>query len=138
MVVTQPPQTPTRGQLERTLSQRIQAFYRNQLGQQPSKVTCQLFDYGLAIILENSITLPEKRLAEHEKIQLAETVHSNLDKVIKPQLQALIEEILQVSVLDLFTDAGLETGRTGILAVLADVPQVRNPESIPKLSTPQQ
>ena len=42
---------PTRGQLERTLSQRIQALYRNQLEHQPSRVTCQLFDEKLAIIL---------------------------------------------------------------------------------------
>ena len=44
-------QLPTRGQLERTLSQRIQAFYRQQLGHQPSKVICQIFESKIAIIL---------------------------------------------------------------------------------------
>ena len=45
----------TKGELERQLSQKIQAFYRRQLGHQPSKVTCQLFDSKLAVIIEDSI-----------------------------------------------------------------------------------
>lgn len=35
---------PTRGQLERTLSQRILALYRNELGHQQSKIECLLFE----------------------------------------------------------------------------------------------
>jgi uncharacterized protein YbcI len=50
----------TRGQLERTLSQRIQAFYRDKLGHQPSKITCQISDRNLLIVLENSITPAEQ------------------------------------------------------------------------------
>ena len=41
---------PTRGQLERTLSQRIQALYRAQLEHRPSQVFCQMFDEKIAII----------------------------------------------------------------------------------------
>ncbi len=124
---------PTRGQLERTLSQRIQAFYRHQLGHQPAKVTCQLFDEKLAIILEDSITPTEQLLLEEEQEELAQQVRSSLNDVTKPQLKALIEEIVEVSVIDLLSDSTLETGRTGIVAVLADTPQVRNLGSIPKV-----
>lgn len=124
---------PTRGQIERLLSQRLQAFYREQLGHQPSKVTCQLFDEKLAIVVENSITQPEQLLADNGKAELAEKVRSDLDKALKPQLQTLIEEVLGVPVLDLLSDATLETGRTGIIAVLEVTPEVRNPDSIPKV-----
>ncbi len=124
---------PTRGQLERTLSQRIQAFYRDRLGHQPSKVTCQLFDEKLAIILENSITNAEGLLLEEGQQELARQVRSNLDEAIGPKLIALIEEILNVKVTDLLSDSTLETGRTGTIAVLANTPEVRNPESIPKV-----
>ena len=124
---------PTRGQLERTLSQRLQSLYREQLGHQPSKVTCQLFDEKLAIIVENSITPPEQLLADRGQAELAEQVRSELDEAIKPKLKTLIEEVLEVSVLDLLSDATLETGRTGIIAVLDVTPEVRNPEAIPKL-----
>ena len=124
---------PTRGQLERTLSQRLQALYREQLGHQPTKVTCQLFDEKLAIIVENSITPPEQLLADRGQAELAEQVRSELDEAIQPQLKSLIEEVLGVSVLDLLSDATLETGRTGIIAVLDVTPEVRNPDSIPKI-----
>ena len=123
----------TRGQLERKLSQEIQAFYCRNLGHQPSKVTCQLFEAKLAIILENSITNTEQILVKEGKIELAEQVHSNLDDALQPELKQLIERIANIKVLDLLSDATLNTKRTGIIAVLSASPQVKNPESIPKL-----
>lgn len=59
--------TPTKGQLERSLSQKVLALYRNQLGQQPSKVSCQLCDEKWIIILEDSLTPPEQILAQGGK-----------------------------------------------------------------------
>ena len=131
--MTQESSKPTRGQLERLLSQRLQALYREQLGHQPSKVTCQLFDEKLAVIVENSITPPEQLLVNNGQTQLAEQVRSDLDKAIQPQLKALIEEVLGVAVLDILSDATLETGRTGIIAVLDVTPEVRNPDAVPKV-----
>jgi uncharacterized protein YbcI len=124
--------TPTRGQLERTLSQRIQALYREQLGHQPSKVTCQLFDEKLAIVLEDSITPPEQLLASSGQEELAKQVRADLAKAIEPQLKDLIKDVLGVEVLDLLSDGKIDTGRTGTIAVLAATPTVRDPASIPK------
>ena len=131
--MTQESSKPTRGQLERMLSQRLQALYREQLGHQPGKVTCQLFDEKVAIILENSITPPEQLLADRGQSELAEQVRSELDEAIKPQMKHVIEEVLGVAVLDLLSDATLETGRTGIIAVLDLTPDVRNPDAVPKV-----
>lgn len=117
---------PTRGQLERTLSQRIQALYRNQLEHQPSKVTCQVFDEKIAIILEDSITQPEQLLANSGEQELAEKVRDELNEALEPQLKALIEEIVGVAVVDLLTNARLETGRIATIAILAETPQLRN------------
>ncbi|MEO8892136.1 MAG: DUF2294 domain-containing protein [Coleofasciculaceae cyanobacterium] len=125
--------TPTRGQLERLLSQKLQALYRAQLGHQPGKITCQLFDEKLAVIVENSITPPEQLLANNGQTELAEQVRSDLEKALEPQLKALIEQVLGVAVLDLLSDATLETGRTGIIAILEVTPEVRNPEAVPKI-----
>lgn len=122
----------TRGQLERKLSQKIQALYRHQLGHRPSKVTCQLFDSKLAIILEDSITNAEQILLEEGKKDLAHKVRSNLDKAIEPEFKQLIQEILEVEVIDILSDATLDTGRTGIIIILSQAPEVRNRESSPK------
>ena len=117
---------PTRGQLERTLSQRIQALYRNQLEHQPSKVTCQVFDEKIAIILEDSITQAEQLLVNSGEQELAEKVRDELNEALEPQLKALIEEIVGVAVIDLLTNARLETGRIATIAILAETPQLRN------------
>ncbi len=122
----------TRGQLERELSQKIQAFYRSHLGHQPSKVTCQLFSTKLAIIIEDSITNAEQILVDEGKNDLAKKVRSNLDDAIQPELQQLIEEVAKVKVLDMMSDATLETGRTGIIIILNNAPEVRDPENISK------
>ncbi|NJR48605.1 MAG: DUF2294 domain-containing protein [Leptolyngbyaceae cyanobacterium CSU_1_3] len=121
--------TPTRGQLERTLSQRIQALYRTQLGQQPSRVQCQIFDGKVVIILEDSITKPEKVLVDNGQEELAEKVRDDLDKAMHPQLSELIREIVEIDVVDILSDATFETGRTGTIAVLADAPQLRESQS---------
>lgn len=126
---------PTQGQLERTLSQRIQTLYKNQLGHRPGQVTCRLLSEKLIILIEDSITQPEQILAQEGQLHLAQEVRSELDDAIKPQLRALIEEVLKVDVVDLLSDATLETGRTGAIVVLAEGPAVRSPASAQKLKT---
>ncbi|HIK32201.1 MAG TPA: DUF2294 domain-containing protein [Oscillatoriales cyanobacterium M59_W2019_021] len=116
----------TRGQVERTISQRIQALYRERLGHQPSKVTCELFEDKLTIVLENSITPAEQLLLQEGKEDSVEQLRSDLDEVIRPQLKAELEEILGISVLDLLSDATLETGRMGLIAVLESAPSLRS------------
>lgn len=112
----------SRGQLERTLSQRIQAFYTDRLGHRPSQVLVQLFDRELTIILENSITDAEILLIQHGNQELAKQVRHQLDRTIKPKLKELIEDILEVKVSDLLSDFTLKTGRTGIIAILCESP----------------
>ncbi|PLZ94760.1 hypothetical protein CEN50_24430 [Fischerella thermalis CCMEE 5268] len=124
---------PTRGQVERTLAQRIQALYREQLGHQPSKVTSRLSDTNVVIVIENSITPPEQLLAQTGRQELAEQVRSDLDEAIQPQLRELIEEVLHVSVVEILSDATLETGRSGIIAILSDTPDLRDSVSSSKI-----
>ncbi|WP_013320312.1 DUF2294 domain-containing protein [Gloeothece verrucosa] len=123
---------PTSGKLERDLSQRIQQFYRQQLEHQPSKVTCQIFEQKIAIILEESITPTEQLLFQEGQVELAQKVRSSIDEIMQQQLKEVIEETLQVRVEDLLSDSTLETGRIGIIAILSDTPDVRNPDTIPK------
>lgn len=123
----------TRGQLERKISQEIQSFYYHDLGHRPSRVTCQIFDAKLAIIIDDSFTKVEKILIDEGKIDLAENVHSSLNNLIQSQLRQLIEKFTEVEVVDFLSDFTLSTERTGIIAILSDIPQVRNPNSIPKI-----
>ncbi|MGP1386729.1 MAG: DUF2294 domain-containing protein [Thainema sp.] len=127
---------PTAGQLERSLSQQIQALYREELGHCPKRIICQLFESKLAIILEGSITQPEKFLANDGQKELAGQVRDRIDEAIRPQLKDLVEEVLGVPVVDILSDATLETERTGLIVVLDEIPTVRNANSIPKVKLP--
>lgn len=124
----------TRKQVERLLAQRIQALYRTCLEHQPAKVTCQLFDEKLAIVIEGSVTPAEQLLVNNGNAELASKVRSDLYKAFQPHMKALIEEVMGMPVLELLSDATLETGRLGAIAVLEQVPQLRNSDSIPKVN----
>lgn len=124
---------PTRGQLERRISQEIQAFYRYHLGHQPSKVTCQFFSEKLAIVIEDSVTSTEQILLDDGQHKLVEEVRFNLDNMIQPQLKKLVEEITKLQIVDILHDITLKTGCTGIIMIFTDSPRVKNPRSIPKL-----
>jgi uncharacterized protein YbcI len=124
---------PSVGQLERELSHRIGFLYSSQLGQRLSKIICHFFDKKLAITLENSVTPAEQTLINGGYEILAEEVRLDLDKIMKPQLKNLIEEVVGNPVLDLMGSTNLATSRTGIIVILKQLPDVRNPESIPKV-----
>jgi uncharacterized protein YbcI len=120
---------PTRGQLERSLSQQIQALYRNRLGHRLSAVDCELLENKIAIVLEQSVTQPEQLLAEQGKDDLVKALHVELDEAIQPQLKELIESVVGVAVIDLLSDVTLKTERTGMIVMLAEAPQIRDPAS---------
>ncbi|MBC7882766.1 MAG: DUF2294 domain-containing protein [Anaerolineae bacterium] len=115
----------TRGQLERTLNQQIQALYREFMGHSPKNVSCNLADTKITIVLEDSLTPAESRLMESGQVELASQVRDNLDEGLKPQLKTLIEKVTGVAVIDLISGATLETGLTGVIAVLSEAPLLR-------------
>ncbi len=117
---------PTYGQLEQNLSQRIQVLYLNHLGHEPNKVSCQLLDKTLTIIVENPITQLEMFLAASGKQETAEELRVNIHKAFQPLLKALIEEVVGTSVTDLLGNSNFQTSRTSVIAILATTPQVHD------------
>lgn len=115
---------PNQAQLEQNLSQHIRMLYINQLGHEPSSVSCQLADKALTIIVENPVTQPERLLAESGKIELAEQVRANLHKAFQPQIKALIEEVLGIPVIELLGKSNLQTGFSTVIVILAAKPKV--------------
>lgn len=86
-------------------------------------------DNKLIIVIENGVTQPEKLLLENGQEDLAWQVRSQLESVLELQLKDLIKEVLGVGVTDLLSDATLETGRTGTIAILESAPKVRDSSS---------
>ncbi|MFH7025018.1 MAG: DUF2294 domain-containing protein [Heteroscytonema crispum UTEX LB 1556] len=123
---------PTRGQIERNLTQRLQALYQEELGQRPRKVTCQFFDQKLAIVLEQITTPAEQFLVTNERQDFAEKLRLQLDAAIKPKVLSLIEEIAGVSVNTILINTDLNYAVSGIITILTSAPLIRDPETIPK------
>ncbi|MGJ5672691.1 MAG: DUF2294 domain-containing protein [Nostochopsis sp.] len=123
---------PTIGQLEREISNRIRSLYNVEFGLRPSKINCHFFHGELAIILENSVSKIEQILLKSGSGILAEQVRNDINRIIVPQIQDLIEEVIGKPVLDLISHTNLTTGRTGMIAFIGNLPEVRNPQAIPK------
>jgi uncharacterized protein YbcI len=124
---------PTIGQLEREITHRVRSLYNFTLGQRLDKIVCHFFGTELAISLDNSVSKVEQTLLNSGYEVLAEQVRLDLDKLMKPHLKNLIEEVIGNHVLDMMSNTTLTTGHTGIIVMLDDSPNVRNPESIPKV-----
>ncbi|PLZ97098.1 hypothetical protein CI592_21010 [Fischerella thermalis CCMEE 5328] len=120
------------GQLEREISNRIRSLYNVELGLRPTKINCHFFHGELAITLENSVTKVEQILMKSGSDILAEQVRIDIDRIIVPQIQDMIEEVIDKPVLDLISHTNLRTGRTGIIVFIENLPEVRNPQAIPK------
>ena len=115
---------PTRGQLERKLSQTTQALYREGFGHNPSKVVCHIFGDKVAIIIENTITSIEKLLIDSQ-IDLAKDMRSAVERVFSLQIKQKISEILKVEIIDLIIESRLDSDYAGIVAILNNAPEVR-------------
>jgi uncharacterized protein YbcI len=123
----------TRGQLERNLTQKLQAFYFEKIGRRPEKITCQFFDEKLAMVLERVMTPSERLLLEGRRPEYAYQFRDQLDVNMKPLLQGLLEEVLGTGVETILINSDLKSDVCGIIAVLSGIPQIRDPESIPKI-----
>lgn len=116
---------PTLGQLQRRLTQRFQRLYREKLNHTPGKITCQILDEKLLFVIEDSVTKPEQLLVDEGQSELAEQVRNDLDSALRPQIIELIETVLDRQVIDVLTDATLTTGRTSVVIILSEPPEVR-------------
>ena len=116
---------PTRGQLQRNISQEIQSLYYEHLGHRTDKITCNILGQSITILIENAITKLEQLLANQQQKELSKQLRTTLDKTLQPLLIALIQDIVEVEVVDLFSDTTLETKRTGIMVILSEPPKFR-------------
>ena len=127
------PNLPTIGELERNIGQNVQKLYRQTLGHSPGKVVCHFFGNQLAIVVEKSLTKVEKTIAQAEQDkQTAEKLNAVINDALKLKLATLVEEILAVKVEGILSDSTFDGDRTGAILTLEKLPQVRNPDSIPK------
>lgn len=121
---------PTRGEIERSLSQSIQAFYRHQLGSRTEKVSCHLLDEQVAIAIENPITLLEQLLNNSSEDCFVQDLRDRIDTLIKNDLISTMEEVLRVEVVAMTIKTTVDNNLTGIVALLSQKPSMRDVKRI--------
>jgi len=126
---------PSSGERERILTQAVQSLWHRHLACRPQRVVCQLFSNSVAIIIEDSVTLPEQFLLANNKTATAQMARQAIHKFMKAQLTGLLEQVLDQKVLVVLSDTALTERCTGITAILSAAPAVRNPNAIPKHTT---
>ena len=115
----------TRGEMERSLSQSIQAFYRQQLGCNTEKVSCHILNEQVAIAIKNPITPLENLLSNSTDNGFVQSLRDRIDTIIKQDLIATIEKILGVDIVAMTIDTTVDSNLTGIVALLSKKPVTR-------------
>lgn len=116
---------PTRGQLERQLSQETQALYRSLFGHLPQKVACHIFADKIAIIAENTVTAIERILQNNSQSELASEIRTAISEAFAVRLGQKITEVMGLQVIDLICDSSLDSGYLGAIAFLEKAPDTR-------------
>ena len=122
----------TAGQIEREISQALNGLYRQELGHQPGKITCQLFEKKVVLVIEDSLSRPEKLLLTQGNSEIALQAHEELLDALKEKAKRCIADVTGMSVLDILVDSNVETSRMGLIVMLEQAPDVKNPSAIPK------
>lgn len=105
------------GFVKNLLSRRIWDLYENRLQHQLSGITCHSFEKTLIIVLEGTVTKPEKLLNGINQRRMAQQIRSVIDNATKHQIRLLIEEVMEVKVIDFLSDTTIETARTMAIAI---------------------
>lgn len=103
--------------IESILLEKIKDVYQEELEHNLDNISYKLFDRTLVITLEGIVTSPEKLLKNNDRVDLAKQVRKAVDGVIHPQIQNIIEEVLDVKVIDFLSDTTIDNDITGAIAI---------------------
>lgn len=111
--------TMTKGEMEGLISSKMIQFQREQLGRGAESAKTTIVDDMVVIRLKGVLTSAEKQLAKKEKGKcLVKEIRYQLEEIIRPELEVLIEEITGIAVVSLHNDISTKTGERIDVVVL--------------------
>ncbi len=101
----------SRGKLEAEISNNMITFQREQLGRGAESAKTYIIDDMIIVRLKGVLTSAESQLAKTEEGKaLVKEMRFRLEEIIRPKLEALIEEITGIRVVSLHNDISTKTG----------------------------
>ena len=109
----------TKGQLEAKIGNEILKFHINQLGRGAESVKTYIVDDMIIIRLTSVLTPAEKQLAatEHGK-HLIKELRYELEEIIRKDIECLIQELTELTVLSIHNDISTKTGERVDIIIL--------------------
>jgi uncharacterized protein YbcI len=104
--------------IKKNLDRNIRNIYQDRLKQQLDNISFHLFDGTLIIFIEGTVTCSEKLLQKNDRILLARRVRKAIDRVIQPQIQSAIEQVMNVRVIDFLSDTTIDNNCSFAIAIL--------------------
>ena len=121
----------TRGETEAKITQAMVKFEREFMGRGPTEARTYLIDDMVLIRLKGVITRAESHLAGTDPTgrgrDLIKQTRTELLEKARPQLAAMLEDILHIPVRSLHTDISVKTGERIILFTMASAPEIVSP-----------
>lgn len=101
----------TKGQLEALISNNMTKFQHEQLGRGAEGAKTYIIRDMVIVRMENVLTLAEKQLAmTDEGKSLIKELRCQLERIIRPKMEKLIQELTGATVISLHNDISTKTG----------------------------
>lgn len=101
----------TKGQLEASISKHMTKFQHEQLGRGAEGAKTYIIKDMVVVRMENVLTLAEKQLAmTQEGKSLIKELRCQLEMIIRPKMEKLIQELTGANVISLHNDISTKTG----------------------------
>lgn len=114
--------TMDKGKLEDKISSSMISFQKEQLGRGGESAKAFVLDDMIVIRMKGVLTPAEKQLANQEKGKaLVKEMRYQLEELIRPKLERLIEDITGLKVVSLHNDISTKTGER-IDVIILDKP----------------
>ena len=112
-------------EVQREILRLLTTWYAKNLGVEPTNITLTLLENQMTLLIEDSQTLVEKLLRANLSRDLNVFFQASLSNAIKMPLRLIIEKVLvDVKVLEIFSERSLQTNRTGAIVILDKVPTI--------------
>lgn len=119
----------TRKQVEREISHKFYTFYKRTLECTPQKVICYISAHYLILLAEEAVTPLELTISQKGQTEILLEIRQNINRVLKSQLQKIVEEITGVGIIDIICDLNFNSHRMMAMALLTYAPELRSKNS---------
>lgn len=110
----------TKGQVEAEISKAVVKFEREYMGRGPADAKTHLIRDMVIVRLKGILTPAEHQLVKAEGVELLKQVRTKLLETGRQQLEKVVQEIMGLPVVSMYSDLSTKTGERVIVFILSE------------------